>query len=341
MDFLPSGRPFVIAEAGVNHNGRQDLALRLVDAAAAAGADAVKFQTFRAEALACADAPKARYQRRGSRGSASQRDMLKALELNPAAHEAVLARCRRRRILFLSTPFDEESADFLERLGMKAFKLPSGEVTNPFLLAHVARKGRPVILSTGMSTFAEVRSAVQVLRRAGNRDLALLHCVSNYPAKPEDSNLRAMSTLAEAFKVPVGYSDHTPGIAVAVAAAALGARIIEKHFTLDKGLPGPDHAVSLDARELRDLVVSLRQAVEALGDGVKTPRPSEAEIRRVSRRSVVLARRMEAGVPLRLDSLAFKRPGTGIPPTLARKVVGRTLRRPAEADTLLRWDMLR
>ena len=329
-------RPFVIAEAGVNHNGDPALAVRLVDAAADAGADAVKFQTFRAEALATAAAPKAAYQLRGDGKRESQLDMLKRLELSPEGHRRALARARARGIRFLSTPFDEESADFLAALGVPVFKLPSGEVTNHPLLRHVARKGRPVILSTGMCTLAEVREAVAVLRRAGCRDLTLLHCVSSYPADPKDANLRAMKTMADAFRLPVGWSDHTPGWATAVAAVALGAAVVEKHFTLDKALPGPDHAMSLDPAELKAFVAAVREAAACLGDGVKRPRPCEEAIRRVARRSLVLRSPLPKGARLTAADLTAKRPGTGLPPSRLASVVGRRLRRATPAGRPLR-----
>ena len=332
---------FIIAEAGVNHNGDPRLAERLVDAAADAGADAVKFQTFRAEALASASAPKAAYQKMTTNAAESQLAMLKRLELSPEGHRRALARARKRRIQFLSTPFDKESADFLQKLGVPAFKLPSGEVTNHPLLRHVARKGRPVILSTGMSTLAEVREAVAVLRRAGCRKLTVLHCVSNYPADPKDANLRAMATMAKAFRVPVGWSDHTPGATASIAAVALGASVIEKHFTLDKRLPGPDHAMSLDPKELKFFVAALREASSALGDGVKAPRPCEAPIRRVARRSLVLKSSMKKGSILKAADLTAKRPGTGLPPSRLAFVVGRRLRRSLPADRPLRPGDLR
>ena len=330
MKFLPAARPFVIAEAGVNHNGRVDLALKLVDAATRAGADAVKFQTFRAEALASAAAPRARYQKRAGKGS--QLAMLRALELSERGHRAVVERCRRRGIRFMSTPFDESSADFLSSLGMTIFKIPSGEVTNLPLLRHIAAKGRPVFLSTGMSTLAEVRDAVSAIRRAGGRDLAILHCVSSYPAEPRDANLNAMATLSRAFRVPVGYSDHTLGLEVSFAAAALGARVLEKHFTLDKSLPGPDHAMSLSPDELAALCRGVRRVGESLGDGVKAPRPCEREIMRAARRSVVFARAVRAGERLTLADLALKRPGTGLPPSRLASLVGRRTKRAVPAD---------
>lgn len=332
MGFLPAGRTFVIAEAGVNHNGDPALAVRLVDAAADAGADAVKFQTFSADSLASAAAPKAAYQMRTTSGDETQLEMLRRLELSREGHELALARAQKRGLRFLSTPFDEGSADLLESLGVPAFKLPSGEVTNHPLLRHVARKGRPVILSTGMSTLDEVREAVAALRGAGCKELILLHCVSNYPADPKDANLRAMKTLADAFGVPVGWSDHTPGSTTAVAAVALGAAVVEKHFTLDKALPGPDHAMSLDPAELKAFVAALREAAGALGDGVKAPRPCEEPIRLVARRSLVLRRALKKGAVLAKADLDAKRPGSGLPPSRADEMVGRTLARDKAAD---------
>lgn len=338
-ELFPS-RPFVIAEAGVNHDGKRDLALRLVDIAAEAGADAVKFQTFRPEKLVSRAAPKAAYQKKSTGPEGGQLEMLKRLSLGQDDHKAVLERCRERGIEFLSTPFDEDSADFLDELGVRMFKLGSGELTNLGLLAHVARKGKPMLVSTGMSTLEEVSAAVDAIRENGSPPLALLHCVSDYPARPEDANLLAMTTLAERFGLPVGFSDHTPGIEVSVAAAALGARIIEKHFTSDKTLPGPDHSMSLDPGELSALVRSVRSAASALGDGDKSPRPSEEDTRRAARRSLVLTRGLKAGDRLTADALTAKRPGTGIPPSELRDVVGKTLRADAPEDAVLDWEML-
>lgn len=336
---LPSDRPFFIAEAGVNHDGRLDRALALVDAAADAGADAVKFQTFRADALVTAGAAKAGYQAETT-GGGGQRAMLRGLELSEDAHRALASRCRERGLAFLSTPFDEESADLLERLDVPLFKLASPEVTNHPFLEYVGRKGRPVILSTGMSTLEEVAAAVEALRRAGASELALLHCVSSYPAEPAEANLRAMATLAQAFGVPVGWSDHTLGTAVAVAAAALGARIVEKHFTLDRGLPGPDHRISLEPAELKALAAGLREAAASLGDGVKAPRDCEADVRRASRRSIVLAADAPAGMTVTRELLAFKRPAGGLPPSRLREVLGRRLARAMRAEEPLGLDCL-
>lgn len=332
---IGDARPcFLIAEAGVNHDGRLDLALRLVDDAAAAGADAVKFQTFRADALAAASAPQAAYQRRGA-AARSQRDMLRRLEMNEAAHRALIARCRKRGILFLSTPFDEESADLLERLGVPAFKMPSGELTNLPFLEHVARKGRPMLVSTGMATLAEVRTAVNAIRRAGDPPLVLLHCVSSYPAKPAWSNLRAMATLRNSFRVPTGYSDHALGPEVSLAAAALGAEILEKHFTLDKSRKGPDHVMSMSPAELRAWVQGVRAVESAMGDGIKRPTASEIPIAKVARKSLVAARLIIRGERLTTGATARKRPGTGLPPAALAGLLGRRARRDIPADALL------
>lgn len=339
-DIGPGHPCFLIAEAGVNHNGDIELARRLVDAAAEAGADAVKFQTFSADRLATAAAPQADYQKRNTGMEESQYSMLKRLELSEEAHRELLRHCRERGILFLSSPFDEESAEFLEALGVAAFKIPSGEITNTPFLAHVARKGKPLIVSTGMSTLDEVRAAVAAIRQAGYPPLALLHCVSSYPAAPEDVNLRAMAALRHAFDVPVGYSDHTDGIEIALAAVALGACIIEKHFTLDRSLPGPDHKASLEPAELASLAATIRRVEAALGDGVKRPAQREENTAMAARKSLVAARDLAAGSILQREDLAIRRPGTGLPPGRLESVVGRRLLRPAAAGTVLTEDLL-
>jgi len=335
------GHPcFLIAEAGVNHNGSLDLALKLVDAAAAAGADAVKFQTFRAEDLVTPDAPKAAYQKAATGESESQFDMLKRLELDERAHEILFERCGRRGILFLSTPFEERSSDFLERLGVPAFKVPSGEVTNLPFLGHLSRKGKPIILSTGMSTLSEVRAAVEAIKAGGTADLALLHCVSAYPADPSDANLRAMATLEDAFGVPVGYSDHTMGIEVALGAAALGACIIEKHFTLDKTMEGPDHRASMEPHELAALVAGVRTVQSALGDGVKRPSLSEEDTARVARKSLVAATDIPEGRILDASMIVSRRPGGGLQPGRTSEILGRRASRYIPAGTLLSMEMV-
>jgi N-acetylneuraminate synthase len=336
----PDAPCLVIAEAGVNHNGDPALAERLVDVAAAAGADMVKFQTFRADRIVTSEAPKAAYQRAGADDGESQRDMLRALELSEDGHRRVVARARAAGIVFLSTPFDEEAADFLASLGVPAFKIPSGEITNLPFLAHVARHARPIIMSTGMATLAEVEAAVRTVREAGCEDLVLLHCVSSYPAAPADANLRAMATLAAAFGVPVGYSDHTPGLEVALAARALGACVIEKHFTTSRALPGPDHAMSIEPDELAALVRGIRIVEAALGDGIKRPVPAEIAIAAVARKSLVVTRDLPAGSVLTREALGARRPGTGLAPAELSRVVGRTLRRPVRAGTLLSFESL-
>lgn len=338
---IGAGQPvFVIAEAGVNHNGELELARRLVDAAADAGADAVKFQTFAAERVAAREAPKADYQRQTTSVDESQQQMLRRLELAPTAHRELQAHARRRGLVFLSTPFDEASADLLDALDVPAIKIGSGEVTNLPFLEHVARKGRPVILSTGMSSLDEVGAAVVAVRATGNAELVLLHCVSEYPARPADANLRAMLTLADAFRTPVGYSDHTPGLEVALAAVALGASVIEKHFTLDRGLPGPDHRASLEPAQLTELVRGIRVVEQALGDGVKAPTAGELGNRVVARRSLAAAVDLPAGLTLTRESLCALRPATGIPPASLPAVLGRKLTRARRAGELIAWSDL-
>lgn len=332
---------FVIAEAGVNHNGRLELALSLVDAAVRAGADAVKFQTFTAARVVTRDAPKAAYQRATTGSEESQLEMLQKLELSPDTHREIQAYCDKRGILFLSTPFDEESADFLDGLHLPAFKIPSGEITNLPFLEHVARKQKPLIVSTGMSSLAEVQSAVAVIREAENDDLVLLQCVSAYPAAAADANLRAMQSMAAIFDVPVGYSDHTLGIEVALAAVALGACILEKHFTLDRDLAGPDHRASLAPDELTVLVRGVRTVEAALGHGRKEPASSEADVAAVSRKSIVTARDIPAGTRLTREMLVMKSPGTGWPPSMLGKVIERVAAKDIPADTLVTAEMLR
>jgi N,N'-diacetyllegionaminate synthase len=346
--FNLNGRPvgpgapcYVIAEAGVNHNGDVGLGKKLIDAAKAAGADAVKFQTFRADRLASELAPKADYQRRTTDAAESQRDMLRRLELDEAAHQVLLAHCRVRGIEFLSTPFEEASADLLARLGVPGFKLPSGELTNLPFLAHVARQGKPMLVSTGMASLEEVRAAVDCIRQHGNPPLVLLQCVSNYPAEPRDVNLRAMETMASAFGVPVGYSDHTDGSEVALAAVALGACVIEKHLTLDRNLPGPDHKASSEPAEFAALVRGIRRVESALGTGRKEPAASEADTAAVARKSIVASRALRAGVVLGPDDLAVQRPGTGIPPRAMSQVIGRTLRVDVPAGGLIQLSDLK
>jgi len=338
--FGAGGRIFIVAEAGVNHNGDPALARRLVDAAAESGADAVKFQTFRVDALLTRGAPKAGYQVETTGADESQRDMLARLELATAVLAELKDRAAKRGLTFFSAPFDEESADVLDRLGVALFKVPSGEITNLPLLRHLASKGRPIILSTGMSSLDEVEQAVAAIRAAGNPPLAVLHCLSAYPAPAAEVNLRAMDALAARCGCPVGFSDHTLGIEIAVAAAARGAAIIEKHLTLDKTLPGPDHRASLDPVEFAAMVRAIRAVESALGDGTKRPMPSELDTRRVARKSLVAARALRAGARLGAEDVLIKRPGTGISPADLDKAIGRPLARDIAADEVIGWEAL-
>ena len=282
---------YVIAEAGVNHNGSLDTALELVDAAARAGADAVKFQTFHAESLVSVSAPKASYQLESTDPAESQLEMVRRLELDEAAHIVLIERTHARGIEFLSSPFDLESADMLARLGLTTFKLPSGAITDLPLLRRAGSFGRKIILSTGMATLAEVAAAVDAIVAAGTArgDIVVLHCTSEYPTSPSDVNLLAMCTLAESLGLPVGYSDHTEGIAVPIAATALGARVIEKHFTLDRSMPGPDHRASLEPDELAEMIAAIRVVEQALGTAEKRPTVGESDTSRAARKSIVAA----------------------------------------------------
>jgi len=331
---------FIVAEAGVNHNGDIKLAKQLIDEAVQAGVDAIKFQMFKAEGLVTAHAAKAEYQKETTKPAESQLEMLRNLELSSEAHRELHSYCSRYGKLFMSTPFDSESVDILCELGVPVFKVASGEITNWPLLKYIASKGKPIILSTGMSSLGEVDEAVRLVRGEGCDQLVLLHCVSNYPADPADANLRAMHTIESAFEVPVGYSDHTPGIEVALAAVALGACLIEKHFTLDRTLQGPDQRASLEPEELKALVRGVRVVESALGHGRKELRASEVATAHAARRSLVAAKDIPAGTQLTHELINIKRPGTGLPPTMLPYLIGRTLRIAVQADSILRFEML-
>jgi N-acetylneuraminate synthase len=354
------GRVLIVAEAGVNHNGSLELARKLIDVAAEAGADAVKFQSFRASEVASARAPKAAYQLASTGAAESQLEMLKRLELSEADHEALIEHARRRHIRILSTPFDLPSLELLAiRFGFETIKLPSGEITNGPLLLATARTGKNIILSTGMSSLAEVEAALAVLAfgyvqgaggvepaesafaaafasdegQAALRDrVTLLHCTTEYPAPFAEANLRAMDTLAAAFGLPVGFSDHTPGIHIAIAAAARGACLIEKHFTLDRGLPGPDHAASLEPQELASLVRHIRDVSVSLGDGRKRASRSERQNLPVARRSLVAAASIKCGELFTTHNLSCKRPGTGLSPMRLWDLLGTPAPRDFEPD---------
>jgi N,N'-diacetyllegionaminate synthase len=331
---------FIIAEAGVNHNGDVELARRLVDVAAEAGAAAIKFQTFKSERVVSAGAPKAKYQIDTTDPTESQLDMIRELELSPDEFRQIQAYCYQRGVLFMSTPFDHESVDLLADMDVPAFKIGSGEITNLPLLAHVAGKGKPIIVSTGMSTMDDVANAMKIVNDAGADKPALLHCVSNYPADPADANLRAMHALAVAFDVPVGYSDHTQGMEVMLAAVALGAHVVEKHFTLDRSMPGPDHLSSLEPDELSKMVRSIRIVESSLGHGRKEPAASEANTAAVARRSLVAASHISAGTRLTHELIEILRPGTGFAPELHDQIVGKLATTDIPKGTLLSWEML-
>lgn len=319
-------RCFVIAEAGVNHNGDVSLAHHLIDAAADAGADAVKFQTFDPSLVAAASAGKARYQEDRARPGEGQRELLGRLVMPRQAYVALTRHAAGRGVLFLSTPFDEPSVDFLDTLGVPAFKVASGEIVNHPLLVHIARKRKPVLLSTGMSTLAEVRAAMAVLKAAGADAVALFHAVTAYPAPPGDCNLAAIATLRGAFQVPVGWSDHTEGLPIAWASVALGAELLEKHLTTDRSLEGPDHAASLEPGEFRALVAGIRAIEAAFGDGVKQPRGEEVSHLAIVRKSLHAAVDLEAGRVLAPQDVVALRPATGLPPSALGHLIGRKLR---------------
>lgn len=325
----------IIAEAGVNHNGSMDIARQLIDAAVDAGVDIIKFQTFKADRLVSKDAKKAAYQQQNTAdGNDSQYDMLKQLELTEQDHEQLMAYCKAKGIRFWSTAFDLESIDYLHSLGMTMWKIPSGEITNYPFIRKVAQCADRVIMSTGMCDEADVRRAIEVLTRHGvSQDrITILHCNTQYPTPYEDVNLKAMQTIAREFGVGVGYSDHTPGIEVPIAAVALGAEVIEKHFTLDRTLPGPDHKASLEPHELKAMVAAIRHIEQALGDGVKRVTDSERANIAVARKSIVAARPIRQGETLTEDNLTVKRPGTGISPMEWESVVGKAACRDFNTD---------
>lgn len=324
----------IIAEAGVNHNGDLGMARELIAVAAAAGADLVKFQTFDAASLIAADAPKAAYQITATGDDESQFDMVRKLELSAADHDVLIAECARHGIGFFSTAFDTRSFDRLLALGLDRVKVPSGEITNLPFLRHVAAAGKPIILSTGMATLGEIEDALNVLEAGGSprEHVTILHCNTEYPTPMRDVNLRAMTSIGAAFGTAVGYSDHTSGIEVAIAAVALGASVIEKHFTLDRRLPGPDHAASLEPAELKAMVAAIRNIEVALGDGRKRPSPSEIGNRAIARKSLVAAVPIRAGEAFTAANVTAKRPGTGISPMHWDEVIGTVARRDFAAD---------
>ena len=327
----------IIAEAGVNHNGDIGLAKQLIDAAAQAGADLVKFQTFNADRQVTRNAKKAAYQTQTSGSNESQHEMLRLLELTEEMHRELIAHCDARNIGFFSTGFDIESINLLLSLGQDHFKIPSGEITNLPYLRHVGQLGKTVILSTGMATLGEIEAALDVLEQAGTGrpKITVLHCTTEYPTPMNEVNLRAMQSIYSAFGVAVGYSDHTQGIEVAIAAVGMGATVIEKHFTLDRSLPGPDHKASLEPRELKSMVAAIRNIEVALGDGIKRLTPSEARNKPVVRKSLVASQAIKAGEVFCVHNITTKRPGTGISPMHLDEVMGRNAPRDFSADELI------
>lgn len=318
-------RTFIIAEAGVNHNGSISIAKKLIDVSSDAGSDAVKFQTFKAERLVCKSAAKADYQKKTTDADESQFDMIKKLELNEDAHKELMDYGKDKGIIFLSSPFDLESIDLLNKLGIEIFKIPSGEITNLPYLRKIGRLKKKVILSTGMADLGEIGNAINVLTEYGMRkdDITVLHCNTEYPTPFEDVNLNAMLAIRDAFKVKVGYSDHTPGIEAPVAAVALGAAVIEKHFTLDKNMKGPDHKASLEPDELKAMVHAIRNIEKALGNGIKKPSSSEMKNIQVVRKSIVAAKDIKKGETFTDDNITVKRPGTGISPLKWDGIIGK------------------
>ena len=333
---------YIIAEAGVNHNGSIENAKRLVDIAASAGADAVKFQTFKAEKLVSVLAPKADYQKETTGEVESQFDMIKKLELDEESHEVLKKYAKAKNIDFLSSAFDLDSISYLDDLGIFLFKIPSGEITNKPYLQKIARTGKPVVLSTGMATLSEIEQAVDVLIANGcNREnITILHCNTEYPTPMQDVNLNAMNTIKNAFKVNIGYSDHTLGIEIPIAAVALGARVIEKHFTIDKLMEGPDHRASLDGPELNAMVTGIRNIEQAMGLGIKEPSESELKNIAVARKSIVALKNIVIGETLSKENVTVKRPGSGISPMSWDDVIGKKASCNVNTDECLQWSMV-
>ncbi|MFH1394896.1 MAG: N-acetylneuraminate synthase [Candidatus Omnitrophota bacterium] len=327
---------YIIAEAGVNHNGDLETAKKMIDAAISAGADAVKFQAFKADKLTSVSAPKAEYQKI-SNGNGSQYEMLKQLELGRDAHKCLMDYCKEKNIDFLSSPFDLESVDMLAELGLEVFKIPSGEITNLPYLRKIGKLNKKIIISTGMSDFSEIEKAVEVLITAGTllENIIILHCNTAYPTSYEDVNLKAIKGLRDFLKIPVGYSDHTMGIEVSIAAAALGAEVIEKHFTLDRNMPGPDHAASLEPGELKTMVNAIRNIEKSLGNSEKRVSPSEEKNMTAVRKSITATGSIKKGEIFQDNNITAKRPGSGISPMQWDEVIGKKAKRDFEKDELI------
>jgi N,N'-diacetyllegionaminate synthase len=338
---IGDGNPvFIIAEAGVNHNGDINIAKELVDKAVLSGVDAIKFQTFKTEKLVTGYADMADYQKNNIGSESSQFSMLKKLELSYENFIEIQDYCKEKGIMFLSTPFDFESADFLKSIDMEAYKISSGDLTNIPFLQYIARFDKPIILSSGMATLSEIEGAIDAINLIGTIEIAVLHCTSNYPAKLQSVNLNAMNTIKNAFKIVSGYSDHTEGITVPIAAAAMRAGIIEKHFTLDKSMEGPDHKASLNPQELKEMVRAIRDVEMALGTGIKKYNSSEVDTMRAARKSIVASRNINAGETIALKDLDYKRPGTGLLPKVFIDIVGMKTNRFIKMDEQIALNMV-
>jgi N,N'-diacetyllegionaminate synthase len=328
----------IIAEAGVNHNGEIEIAKSLIDAAVESKVDIVKFQTFSADRQVTKNAGKAKYQIETTDKNETQHSMLKKLELSIEMHIELINHCKKRNIEFISTAFDIQSVNLLQSLGQRLFKIPSGEITNFPYLEHIGKIGKPIILSTGMSTLNEIRIALELLQKAGTSKnlITVLHCTTSYPVPMSDVNLLAMRTIKDEFEVKVGYSDHTLGIEIPIAAVALGASVIEKHFTLDRNLPGPDHKASLEPNELQEMIRTIRNVEQAMGDGIKKVMPSETENRDVVRKSMVAIKEIKKGEIFTSENLSTKRPGNGMSPMNWELIIGKSSKHNYEVDELIK-----
>jgi len=333
-----AGSVFVIAEAGVNHNGDIELAKKMIDAAAEAGVDAVKFQTFKTDLLVSPDVRQCDYQKRNTGMEESQYNMLRRLELPREGHHTLKDYCESKGLMFISSPFTEDDVDFLDELGILVYKIPSGELNNLPFLRRVAKKGRPMIVSTGMATLSEVKKAKQVMNDAGNDDIIFLHCTSNYPAAPESLNLRVLNTMRQELGAPIGYSDHSEGYVASIMAVALGACVIERHFTLDKNMEGPDHRASLEPSELAEMLRLVRIAEVMLGRGEKKCTDEEEAVRKLVRKSIFAKQDIPRGWVIRKEYLEAKRPGDGIPPSEFNNIVGKVAKNDIMANALIKRD---
>jgi len=338
-NIIGKGMPvFIVAEVGVNHNGNTNLALRSIKAAKEAGADCVKFQTFKAEQVALNSAPKANYQLKTTSTSESQIDMLKKLELPTEAYKTILDECAKVGILFMSTPYSFDDVDFLETLNVTTYKIASGQIIELAFLEYVAKRNKPIFLSTGMATLSDVDLAVRTIRATGNNNIVLLQCTTNYPSRPDDANLLAIKTMEQSFNTLTGYSDHTQTDTACIASIALGVSTIEKHFTLDKTLPGPDHSTSYTPNEFSRLVSVIREVEAEMGSGLKEPSVIELENAKGMRRSIVSRTAIKAGETISLENITFKRPASGLHPSLTSQLLGKIARHDISPDHMFSWD---